>query len=114
MREPILPPPPPFRVAVWAALNALFYRAAAALRAHADAAAHHARVAVAAAKARISAAVQAAPAPAPALPAGALGEAARPTLPIRLARGGWAAGPHRDPAPAREELPTSVEVRRVG
>ncbi len=113
MREPILPPPPPFRVAVWAVLNALFYRVATALRAHADAAAHHAKAALAAARARISAAVQAAPEPASVLPLGALGEAARPTLPIRLGRGGWAAGQHRDPAPAREELPTSVEVRRA-
>jgi hypothetical protein len=38
MREPILPPPPPLRVAVRAALHALWFRAAAAL---------HARVATA-------------------------------------------------------------------
>jgi hypothetical protein len=96
MREPILPPPPPIWIAVWAALNALFYRAVAACLGHAAAA----RARVGAAGASVVEAVQVAPRRALELLADAGSHPSLPSLPLA--------------ALSREERATVVERARRG
>jgi len=113
MREVILPPPPPIRVAVWAVIYALYHRVLSALRAHGQAVAEHVGAVAAGARARISAAVHAAPAPAHALSVFPAGDGPRSTVPIRLGRGAWGGLRPREGSP-RDDRATAVEVRRAG
>jgi hypothetical protein len=112
MREVILPPPPPFRVAVWAVVYALYHRVLSVLHAQRQAVAEHVGAVAAAARARLSAAVHAADAPEHALSAVPAGNAPRSTVPVRLGRGAWSAQrPRAGASSSRDERATAVEVR---